>query len=64
MVEDASGGHLVLDGVAAVVVDSVDHEFLLGGCEEGARFGGEIDDYEPPEGADEDGDCTFDYEDP
>ena len=62
--EDAARVYLVFFGVAAVVVDAVDHEFLFFGREEFASFGGEIDDYEPADGADEDGYGTFDYEDP
>lgn len=54
----------VFFGVAAVLVDAREDEVSLGGLEELARLGGEVDYDEAAEAADGDGDGAFDYEDP
>lgn len=64
MVEHLGGVDGVFFAVAAVVVDSRDDEFLLGGGEELVGLGGEVDDDEPADEADDGRNGALDDEDP
>lgn len=64
MVDDNSPVHSVSLTIAAISIDSCNHEGFLLGSEKIICFGREVNDDEPRDTADDDRYCAFNDEDP